>query len=139
MNAQVYTWDNNGNLTNDGTRTFTYDQANRVTQIISGTNTYAFAYSGLGDRLRQTINGAPTNYALDLNAGLTQVLADGTNTYLYGAGRIAQQQVKMQYFGVHGLGSVRQMYNSSGQVIAKHRYDPFGNVLSEAEGSARAA
>ncbi len=135
----MYTWDNNGNLSNDGTRTFTYDQANRVTQNISGTNTYALAYKGLNDRLRQTVNGTPTNYTLDLNAGLTQVFADGTNTYLYGAGRIAQQQVKMQYFGVHGLGSVRQMYNSSGQVIAKHRYSPFGNVLSGAEGSAKAA
>ena len=27
---------------------------------------------------------------LDLNAGLTQVLIDGTNTYLYDVGRIAQ-------------------------------------------------
>ncbi len=131
VNAQVYTWDNNGNLTNDGTRTYTYTQANRVTQIISGTNTYAFAYNGLGDRLRQTINGAPTNYALDLNAGLTQVLSDGSATYLYGNGRIAQQQTSMQYFGADGLGSVRQMYNSSGQIIANHRYDPFGNTLSQ--------
>ena len=27
---------------------------------------------------------------MDLNAGLTQVLQDGTNTYLHGAGRVAQ-------------------------------------------------
>ena len=27
---------------------------------------------------------------MDLNSGLTQVLQDGTNTYLYGAGRVAQ-------------------------------------------------
>ncbi len=37
----------------------------------------------------------------------------------------------MQYFGADGLGSVRQMYNSSGQVIANHRYDPFGNTISQ--------
>ncbi len=131
MDGQTYTWDNNGNLLNDGTRTFTYDQANRATQIISGTNTYAFAYNGLGDRLRQTVNGTPTNYALDPNAGLTQVLSDGTSTYLYGNGRIAQQQTNMQYFGADGLGSARQLYNSSGQIVANKRYDPFGNTISQ--------
>lgn len=31
-----------------------------------------------------------TNFTLDLNTGLTHVLADGTNTYLYGNGRIGQ-------------------------------------------------
>ena len=36
------------------------------------------------------MNGAPTNFMLDLNAGLTQVLTDATNTYLYGMDRIAQ-------------------------------------------------
>ncbi len=84
------------------------------------------------------MNSVLTRYALDLNAGLTQVLSDGSATYLYGLGRIAQQQTNMQYFGADGLGSVRQLYNASGQIVANHRYDPFGNVLSGAEGSVRA-
>ncbi len=75
--------------------------------------------------------GLQRRYAPDLNPGLTQVLADGTNTYLYGNGRIAQQQSTMQYFGADGLGSVRQIYNSSGQIIANKRYDPYGNVLAQ--------
>ncbi len=37
----------------------------------------------------------------------------------------------MQYFGADALGSVRQIYNSSGQVIADKRYDPYGNVLAQ--------
>jgi len=45
--------------------------------------------------LQQTVNAATRNYTLDLNTGLTQVLADGTNTYLYGNGRIADQGVNM--------------------------------------------
>jgi len=36
------------------------------------------------------VAGVTTTYTLDLAAGLTQVLADGTHTYLYGNGRIAQ-------------------------------------------------
>ncbi len=39
---------------------------------------------------RQTVDGVPTTYVNDLSAGLTQVLEDGTETYLSGVGRIAQ-------------------------------------------------
>ncbi len=34
------------------------------------------------------------------------VHADGTNTYLYGNGRLAQYQAEMRYFGADGLGSI---------------------------------
>ena len=30
-----------------------------------------YGYNGLGDRLRQTVNGVTTEYTLDLAAGLT--------------------------------------------------------------------
>ncbi len=131
VNGQTYTWDNNGNLLNDGTSAYMYDQANRLKTLTQGGNSYAFAYNGLGDRLRQSVSGITTIYTLDPAAGLTQVLWDGTNTYLYGNGRIAQQQSTMQYFGADALGSVRQIYNSSGQIIANKRYDPYGNVLAQ--------
>ncbi len=72
--------------------------------------------------------GVTTRYVLDPAAGLTQVLADGTNAYLYGAGRIAQYQASMQYFGADGLGSVRQIYDASAQVIGSSRYDPYGTT-----------
>ncbi len=127
----MYTWDNNGNLLNDGTSAYTYDQANRIKTLTQGTNNYAFAYNGLSDRISQTVNSVVTRYALDPAAGLTQVLSDGTATYLYGLGRVAQQQTNMQYFGADGLGSARQLYNASGQIIANRRYDPFGNTISQ--------
>jgi uncharacterized protein RhaS with RHS repeats len=44
VNGVVYTWDNNGNLLNDGLRTYTYDHANRLTQVVSGTLTTGFTY-----------------------------------------------------------------------------------------------
>jgi RHS repeat-associated protein len=131
VNGQAYTWDNNGNLTSDGLLTYSYDQANRLKQVTQGANTYTFAYNGAGDRLSQTVGITTTHYVLDPAAGLTQVLADGTNTYLYGNGRLAQYQTDMQYFGADGLGSVRQLYDASGQVLANMRYDPYGNLMSQ--------
>ncbi len=49
--------------------------------------------NGLGDRVQGTVNGITTNFVLDLNSGLTQVLQDGAYTYLYGTDRIAQYGV----------------------------------------------
>jgi YD repeat-containing protein len=86
-----YAFDTNGNLLNDGVNTYVYDSANRLTSVIGPSSSSQYTYNGLGDRLSQTVDGVPTNYTLDLNAGLTQVLTDGTNTYTYGLGRISQK------------------------------------------------
>jgi hypothetical protein len=34
-------------------------------------------YNSMGDRLQQSVDSVTTNYTLDLNTGLTQVLNDG--------------------------------------------------------------
>ncbi len=131
VNGQAYTWDNNGNLLSDGLLTYSYDQANRLKQVTQGANTYTFAYNGVGDRLSQTVGITTTRYVLDPSTGLTQVLSDGTNTYLYGNDRLAQYQGAMQYFGPDALGSVRQIFDASGQVVGSARYDPYGNVMAQ--------
>ncbi len=104
---------------------------------MQGANTYTFAYNGIGDRMRQVAGGITTTYTLDLNAGLTQVLADvangATNTYLYGNGRIAQYTgTTPAYFLGDALGSVRQLANASGAVTLARSYEPFGSVMSSA-------
>ena len=96
-----------------------------------GNNSYTFAYDGLGDRLQQTVNSETTNYTLDLNAGLTQVLDDGTNTYLYGVDRIAQVGGEnTDYFLGDALGSVRQLADENGEITLGQSYDPYGNVIA---------
>ena len=69
-----------------------------------------------------------TNYTLDLAAGLTQILNDGTNTYLYGNGRIAQAGSTTEYFLGDALGSVRQLAGPAGAVTLTQSYAPYGEV-----------
>jgi hypothetical protein len=57
VDDQAYTWDDNGNLLSDGTRTFTYDVANRLVQVVSGTITTTFAYPSVNSG-RATATGA---------------------------------------------------------------------------------
>ncbi len=63
-----------------------------------------------------------------MNAGLTQVLSDGANTYLYGNGRIAQAGSTTEYFLGDALGSVRQLADSAGAVTLTQSYAPYGEV-----------
>ena len=64
------------------------------------------------------------------------MLADGTNTYLYGAARIAQYDASgAEYFLGDALGSMRQMVDSMGVVGMAEVYEPFGEVMNS-DGSA---
>ncbi|MGH2620385.1 MAG: RHS repeat-associated core domain-containing protein [Anaerolineales bacterium] len=133
VNAVTYTWSNNGNLLSDGASTYTYTHANRLASVVQGANSYTFAYNGIGGRLRQTVNGSPTSYTVDLAAGLTQVLADGTTTYLYGLARIGEEQTGgWQYHLGDALGSVRQLANSGASVTLARSYKPYGDNFTSA-------
>ena len=133
VNGVAYTWDDNGNLLSDGVKTYTYDHANRLVSVAGPSSSVSYAYNGLGDRLQQTVDSVTTNYSLDLNNWLTQVLADGTNTYLYGTARIAQYDASgAEFFLADALGSVRQLADSAGWVQLSNVYEPFGEVLDDA-------
>ncbi len=92
----------------------------------------------MNDRLQETLNGQTTAFAMDLNTGLTQVLSDGTNNYIYGNGRIAQVNAGTEYFLGDALGSVRQLTNNNGAVTYASAYDPYG-VTTQTYGASQTA
>jgi RHS repeat-associated protein len=131
VDGMSYTWDANGNLLSDGVNTYAYDSANRLISASNATHTSTYGYNGLGDRLRQTVNGQTTTYTLDLNTGLTQVLSDGSYDYLYGQDRIAQAAgPENSFYLSDALGSVRQLTDAGGDVTLAKGYDPFGDAGS---------
>ncbi len=72
-----------------------------------------------------------------MNTGFTQVLSDGTNTYLYGLSRLAERgSGANEYYLGDALGSVRQLTNNSGEVTLTRRYDPYGKA-SQSGGSSQ--
>ena len=103
--------------------------ANRLISASNSLGSTTYGYSGLGDRLQETTNGQTTTFTVDLAAGLTQTLDDGTRAYLYGYGRITQENTtSTEYFLGDALGSVRQLADESGALILAKTYDPFGVV-----------
>ncbi len=127
----AYSFDANGNLLNDGANTYVYNSANQLSSVNSGqSSVVSYRYNGMGDRLQQTTGGQTTTFTMDLNMGLAQVLDDGTNTYLYGNGRITQTSgTNTQYFLGDALGSVRQMTDATGTITLAQNYDPYGNPI----------
>ena len=61
-----------------------------------------------------------------LKATLPVVISDTEAVYLYGLDIIAQQQSGRLYYVHAGLGSVRQLLDSTGDVETNYAYDPFG-------------
>ncbi len=72
------------------------------------------AASGLGLRRRSAAHPLFARTAITRS-----VLADGTNTYLYGNARLAQYQASMQYFGADGLGTNCDMESSNPPTTSK--------------------
>jgi len=126
----TYTWDDNGNLTSDGVREYEYDHANRLTQVTDSSLTTQFAYNGDGVRISKTVDETTTDYVLDLAATLPVVISDTDAVYLYGLDIIAQQQAERHYYVHDGLGSVRQLVDSTGDLATSYAYDPFGVPLA---------
>ena len=131
VNGQAVQWDDNGNMLADGQAVYKYNTANKLVGVTKGTSNIVYAYSGLGDRLKQIADGVTTDYVLDINAGLTQVLQDNTNKYVYGNQRISQiAETQTGYFLPDALGSMRQMTDPSADLTLARTYDPYGNVVS---------
>lgn len=132
--GMAYTYDANGNLLHDSANEYTYDAANRLSVVSLPSQgggqsaVTSYKYSGLGDRLQETVNGVTTTFTMDLNTGLTQALSDGTYTYTYGLGRIAQYNTTTEYFLGDALGSVRQLTDAYGIVTLVRAYNPYGEV-----------
>lgn len=128
---ESYAYDNNGNLTGDGVNAYAWDRANR---LLSVNNTaYQYGYNGLGSRVSQAVNSIVTNYLLDVQPGLVQVLAQttggSTSRFLIGPrGILAYENGTSDWCGVvqDGLGSVRVEVDDNLAVQATQHYGPYG-------------
>ncbi|MDX2161313.1 MAG: RHS repeat-associated core domain-containing protein [bacterium] len=126
--AATLTYDNNGNLTNDGTTAYTWDRANRM--LSAGGTSYG--YDGAGNRSRQAVSGVVTQYLLDLQPGLVQVIAatTGANTDRYvhaprGIHAMENTSGAWSYAMQDGLGNVRLETSSAAGVLGSRNYEPF--------------
>ena len=137
----TFTYDSNGNMTSDGSHVFEWDAANRLTAInYVGTNPAQrteFAYSGLGQRVRQIEKSGTTITSSKCLVWFGKELQEERDVnnqiskryYLQGMviGSTIPVPASAKFFYTRDhLGSVREMTDSSTIVRARYDYDPFG-------------
>ncbi len=144
--AVNYTHDLLGNVNgaSDG-RSLTFDYANRLIQSTIAGEMRSYAYDALGNRISRTTGGTDTRYLLDINGGMSQILAemDSANTvknyYIYGDGnllfRISNTGQRFTYHHDH-LGNTTAVTDDGGIITEQYGYDEYGKVLVSGPASA---
>jgi len=124
------TYDLNGNLSSDGTNTYTWDARNQLVAI-SGGSAASFQYDAQGRRTSKTISGAQTGFVYD-NLVPVQELNGSTITANLLAGPGIDEYLTRtdtngaRHFLTDALGSTLALSDATGDLPTSYTYAPFG-------------
>jgi RHS repeat-associated protein len=127
------TYDLNGNLTGDGTTTYTWSARDQLASL-SGPAPGSFVYDGLGRRQRKTINGTITDFMYDGLNPVREAVGASTVDLLTGLG-IDEYFMRVDPSSTRNvlsdaLGSTVALTDSGGTVQTEYSYGPFGAVTT---------
>ena len=134
FNGQALSYDADGNLTFDGTNTYTWNARNQLTQISqNGTVEMSYSYDALGRRIVKAVNGGvATQFLYDGLNAVQETQGSAINPILVGLGidqRYARNDVTGRtYFLSDGLNSTIALTDPTGAMRELYSYDPYGNV-----------
>lgn len=123
-----YSYDAAGNLTSDGATSYAYDAENH---LISVNSTTGYKYDGVGRRVRKLM-GENTRFIYGISGELAAEYSGSSGNllkeYVSGGGMMAviDPSAGTRYTTTDHLGSPRVVTNSSGSVVSRHDYMPFG-------------
>jgi hypothetical protein len=138
-------YDANGNLTNDGRKTFGYDEENQLTIVtVTGQWREDFLYDGMGRRritreyAWQGTGWAVTNETRYVYSGNSVIQEWDSNnvaqvSYTRGLnGVLARTDTNGSiYYHADGNGNVTALLDSNQYVVGRYLYDPFGRLLGK--------
>jgi YD repeat-containing protein len=135
-----FVWDGLGRLLGDGSRTFAWDGASRLTQYNAAGENPSFTYDGFGRLLSRTQGAAAEQYAWnDANDAPTlDVVMNGPSPVRY----FVHTPSGLLLESIEAAGGARRYYHydedgntlfltdDTGAVVAAYAYGPFGDVRS---------
>jgi RHS repeat-associated protein len=132
-NGTPITYDANGNLTGDGTSTYSWDSRGQLSEI-TGAVSASFAYDGLGRRAQKTVGGVTTGFLYD-GTNPVQELSGGSVSANILSGGTDENFARTDGSGTRSyltdaLGSTVAMAGASGSVTTSYSYEPFGKASS---------
>ncbi|WP_080485695.1 MULTISPECIES: RHS repeat-associated core domain-containing protein [Burkholderia cepacia complex] len=133
FNGQALSYDANGNLTNDGTNTYTWNARNQLVKVSqNGVAQLSYAYDALGRRISKTVQGTATQFLYDGNNAVQEMQGSTVNPILVGLGideHFARSDVTGRtYFLTDQINSTIALTDPNGALKQQYSYDPYGNV-----------
>jgi RHS repeat-associated protein len=127
--GSVISYDANGNMTNDGSKTYQWNARN---QLASVSGSAALAYDGLG---RRTQSATGTTVLYDGLSVVQEKVGGNITSNLLRAPWIDEILARGDSSGTYSfitdaLGSTLSLTDGTGQVATTYTYDPFGNTIS---------
>jgi RHS repeat-associated protein len=127
-----YSYDANGNMTNDGSNTLTFDAENRTLSSSGSLGSATYGYDGRGIRVMKTSSGATSIYIFDGTKVIAEYasgasISSPTREYAYMGGRLLSkfESGATNYYHADRLSS-RLLTDSSGNTAAQQGHFPFG-------------
>jgi len=137
-NNQLTTWgtanlfyDANGNMTSDGTHSYTWNARNQLKLIDAGT-TASFVYDPFGRRVNKAILGTSTSFVFD-GGNVVQELSGTTPAANLFTGSLDEyftrtDSLGARYFLRDALGSTLTLADATGAMQTSYTFEPFGNT-----------
>ncbi|WP_157055835.1 hypothetical protein [Clostridium sp. DMHC 10] len=132
-NGKNITYDDIGNLLNDGLYTYTWQQGRQLSGMSGNGKTINYKYNEDGIRTQKTVNGVTTNYTLNGDEVASE--SDGTNTIYYQYGT-SNNVLKMNlngnnyYYIRNAQGDIIGLIDSTGTQVVSYTYDTLGKLIS---------
>nr|WP_320015636.1 RHS repeat-associated core domain-containing protein [uncultured Desulfobacter sp.] len=128
----AYTYDNNGNLTSDGAKDYSYDWADRLVQVEeSGQVLAEYTYDALNRRVTKTVDSSVTIFVYD-ESDVIEEYTDGVFSRAFVYSSAIDEPVLLEtgsqffYYIAGRQGSVRAIVNDTGALVEFYEYSPFG-------------
>jgi RHS repeat-associated protein len=125
-------YDLNGNMTSDGTHSYTWDARNQLKQVDAGASAN-FVYDPFGRRNSKTIAGTTTTLLYDgSNAVQETIGANVANSLMGGVDEVFQRADSSgaRSFLSDALGSSLALADGTGTIQTTYSFDPFGNTTT---------
>lgn len=149
VDGTSYVYDENGNLTDDGTNLYYYNYRNLLVRVVNkadATEVASYGYDALGRRIYKTVDGVMTRYIFEGIHIIAEVAPDNSisKEFIYGdsiddpmavIARSTDDEA-IYYYHKDGLGSTAALTNSIGEVVEIYKYGAYGEVeITDASGA----
>ncbi|MFF7717534.1 RHS repeat-associated core domain-containing protein [Streptomyces sp. NPDC007988] len=141
FNGRTFTYDNEGQLTNDGQNTYIWNTRGQLTGLTkTGGTTSSFGYDPLGTRTSKTVGGTTHKYLTDGSNPLVEQNSSGETAASVATSGLDQyltrtENGQTQVYLTDALGTVVGLANQDGTIATRYTYDPYGQPTTSGTAS----